>query len=258
MSLFTENQTESKELVFKGENSQVLTNSLLVAEKFRKEHGDVLKAVDALMSKMPDNQCKGYFDDTSTEVSQPNGGVRQSRVIVMNRDGFTLLVMGFTGKKALQFKLDYIAAFNKMEAALKEGQKKLSGAEYLLQQAQLMVEQERRMSAVEKRLDDMDRERKENGEKLLEAKLSDERLPEMSMKAKVNQLVREYAVATNTDFRDVWHKVYGQLYYLYHISIKSYRKLHKNETNLDIAVRNHFIDKIFTIVSNLIRENKAA
>lgn len=248
----------TEELVFKGENSQALTNSLLVAEKFGKEHGDVLKAIDALMSKMSDNQCKGYFDDTSIEVSQPNGGVRYSRVVVMNRDGFTLLVMGFTGKKALQFKLDYIAAFNKMEAALKDSQKKLSGAEYLLQQAQLMVEQERRMTAVEQRLDDMDRERKENGEKLLEAKLSDERLPEMSMKARVNQLVREYAVATNTDFKDVWHKVYSQLYYLYHISIKSYKKLHNKETKLDIAVRNHFIDKIFTIVSNLVRENKAA
>ena len=40
---------------------------------------------------------------------------------VMNRDGFTLLAMGFTGKKALQFKLDYIKAFNKMEKAVKEG-----------------------------------------------------------------------------------------------------------------------------------------
>lgn len=248
----------TNELVFKGENSQALTNSLLVAEKFGKEHSDVLKAIDALVSKMPENQCKGYFDDTSVEVSQPNGGVRFSRVVVMNRDGFTLLVMGFTGKKALQFKLDYIAAFNKMESALKDSQKKLSGAEYLLQQAQIMVEQERRMSAVEQRLDDMDRERKENGEKLLEAKLSDERLPEMSMKARVNQLVREYAIATNTDFKDVWHKVYSQLYYLYHISIKSYKKLHNKETKLDIAVRNHFIDKIFTIVSNLVRENKAA
>lgn len=179
-------------------------------------------------------------------------------MFVMNRDGFTLLAMGFTGKRAMRFKLDYIAAFNKMESALKDSQKKLSGAEYLLQQAQLMVEQERRMSAVEQRLDNMDRERKENGEKLLEAKLSDERLPEMSMKARVNQLVREYAIATNTDFKDVWHKVYSQLYYLYHISIKSYKKLHNKETKLDIAVRNHFIDKIFTIVSNLVRENKAA
>lgn len=88
------------DLVFKGENNQALTNSLLVAEKFGKEHSDVLKAIDSITSKMPDNQCKGYFDDTSIEVAQPNGGVRHSRIVVMNRDGFTLLVMGFTGKKA--------------------------------------------------------------------------------------------------------------------------------------------------------------
>lgn len=110
-----------KELVFKGESNQVLTSSLLVAEKFGKEHSDVLKAVDSLMCKMSDNQCKGYFADTSIEVKQPNGGIRKSRVVVMNRDGFTLLVMGFTGEKALQFKLEYINAFNKMEEAIKNG-----------------------------------------------------------------------------------------------------------------------------------------
>lgn len=45
-----------KELVFKGESNQVLTNSLLVAEKFGKEHSDVLRAIDSLVSKMPKNQ----------------------------------------------------------------------------------------------------------------------------------------------------------------------------------------------------------
>ena len=38
----------------------------------------------------------------------------------MNRDGFSLLVMGFTGKEALQWKLKYINAFNTMESMLKE------------------------------------------------------------------------------------------------------------------------------------------
>ena len=245
----------TNELVFKGENSQALTNSLLVAEKFGKEHRNVLQAIRDIIGAAENSAYPQMFVE-STYYNQQNG--QNYPMFVMNRDGFTLLAMGFTGKRAMKFKLDYIAAFNKMEAALKDSQKKLSGAEYLLQQAQLMVEQERRMSAVEQRLDNMDRERKENGEKLLEAKLSDERLPEMSMKARVNQLVREYAIATNTDFKDVWHKVYSQLYYLYHISIKSYKKLHNKETKLDIAVRNHFIDKIFTIVSNLVRENKAA
>lgn len=245
----------TEELVFKGENSQALTNSLLVAEKFGKEHRNVLQAIRDIIGSAENSAYPQMFVE-STYYNQQNG--QNYPMFVMNRDGFTLLAMGFTGKRAMKFKLDYIAAFNKMESALKDSQKKLSGAEYLLQQAQLMVEQERRMTAVEQRLDDMDRERRENGEKLLEAKLSDEHLPEMSMKARVNQLVREYAVATNTDFRDVWHKVYSQLYYLYHISIKSYKKLHNKETKLDIAVRNHFIDKIFTIISNLVRENKAA
>lgn len=109
-----------KDLVFKGESNQVLTNSLLVAEKFGKEHCDVLKAIDALVSKMPKNQCEGCFADTSIEVKQPNGSVRHSRIVVINRDGFTLLAMGFTEEKALKFKLEYINAFNEMEKMLKE------------------------------------------------------------------------------------------------------------------------------------------
>ena len=68
---------------------------------------------------MAENQCKGYFADTSIKIPQPNGGVRHSRIVVMTRDGFTLLAMGFTGEKALKFKLDYINAFNQMEETIK-------------------------------------------------------------------------------------------------------------------------------------------
>src|SRR5699024_3485192 len=46
---------------------------------------------------------------------------QQYRVIYMNRDGFTLLAMGFTGKKALTFKLKYIEAFNSMEKQIQAG-----------------------------------------------------------------------------------------------------------------------------------------
>ncbi|MBP2150103.1 phage regulator Rha-like protein [Xanthobacter flavus] len=49
----------------------------------------------------------------------PRGGTRQVRSFDMTRDGFTLLAMGFTGAKALKFKLAYIAEFNAMEEALK-------------------------------------------------------------------------------------------------------------------------------------------
>lgn len=177
---------------------------------------------------------------------------------IMNRDGFTLLTMGFTGKKAFKFKLDYIAAFNEMERKLKEQQKPLSGAEYLLQQAQLMVEQERRLKNVENRLEAIEQERDENGRLLLEVSVSNEKVPEISLRDKIRQLVNQYSSASNIRQQDVWHKIYSQLYYLYHISIKNYRKIRRNESKLEIAERNHFLDKIYNIISNMIREYKAA
>ena len=88
------------ELVYKGQGDQVLTTSLKVAEVFGKEHSSVLRSIDTLASKITDTQCVNLFTDTSVEVQQPNGGVRHNRVVVMNRDGFTLLAMGFNGKKS--------------------------------------------------------------------------------------------------------------------------------------------------------------
>lgn len=138
-------------LVFKGQNNQALTNSLLVAEKFGKEHSDVLKAIDALCCKMAENQCKGYFADTSIEIPQPNGGVRHSRIVVMTRDGFTLLAMGFTGEKALKFKLDYINAFNQMEETIKSGGHHVPGSfrEALLLAAEQQARIEEQQNMIE-------------------------------------------------------------------------------------------------------------
>lgn len=65
----------------------------------------------------------------------------------MNRDGFTLLAMGFTGSKALDFKLKYIQAFNEMERQLTQP----TTAELIAMMAQQGVEQERRLNAVEEK-----------------------------------------------------------------------------------------------------------
>lgn len=242
-------------LVFKGHNDQALTNSLLVAEKFGKNHRDVLESIRELVRGCAENSADPMFAE-STYTNEQNG--QEYPMFLMNRDGFTLLAMGFTGKKAFKFKLDYIAAFNAMEQQLKEKRKPLTGAEYLLQQAQLMVEQERRLKSVERRLDAMEQERDENGKLLLQVPVSSENVPEMTLRDKIRQLVNNYATASNTRQQDVWHKVYSQLYYLYHISIQNYRKTRKNESKLEIAERNHFLDKIYNIISNMIREHRAA
>lgn len=144
------------DLVFKGQNGQVLTNSLLVAEKFGKEHSDVLKSIDALVNKISENQCKGYFADSSIEVPQPNGGIRYSRIVVMNRDGFTLLVMGFTGKRAMNFKIEYIEAFNAMEKKLKALSAPQTYAEALRRLADEVEEKERTKALLEQKTEQLD------------------------------------------------------------------------------------------------------
>lgn len=103
------------ELVFKGANNQALTNSLLVAEKFGKSHKDVMRSIKELLTSA--QNCANLF--IGSEYPDTYG--RMQPMYIMNRDGFTLLVMGFTGDKALQFKLDYIDAFNKMEETIKNG-----------------------------------------------------------------------------------------------------------------------------------------
>ena len=134
-----------KDLVFRGQDDQVLTTSLKVAEVFEKEHKHVLDAVRKLFTA--ENSAVKQMFQESTYLNERN---QSQPMFVMNRDGFTLLAMGFNGKKALDFKIAYIDAFNQMEAELKSQQaKQLTAAESLLQSVQLLVAHERQLSLLE-------------------------------------------------------------------------------------------------------------
>jgi len=89
---------------------QVVTSSLQVADTFEKEHKNIMRDIDKLLESGGSKLSREMFATGSYE----NRG-KQYPMYYMNRDGFTLLAMGFTGKKALEFKLRYIDAFNKME-----------------------------------------------------------------------------------------------------------------------------------------------
>lgn len=101
-------------LVFKN-NENIVTNSLLVAERFGRNHRDVLEAIRDLLRTAENSALLTFFEE-STYTTVQN---KELPLFIMNRDGFTLLTMGFTGKKALDFKLEYIEAFNQMESTLK-------------------------------------------------------------------------------------------------------------------------------------------
>lgn len=94
-------------------NNQVVVSSRQVAEKFGKEHKHVLDSVREILKA--ENSAVRFFQENMYKVEGNNKSYPE---YLMNRDGFTLLAMGFTGKEALQWKLKYIAAFNEMEQAL--------------------------------------------------------------------------------------------------------------------------------------------
>lgn len=92
-------------------NNQVVVSSRQVAEKFGKLHKDVLENIRNILAA--ENSATKFYQEATHEYRG-----QKFPEYLMNRDGFTLLAMGFTGKDALQWKMKYIAAFNEMEATL--------------------------------------------------------------------------------------------------------------------------------------------
>ena len=103
------------EIILKEENGQVLASSREVAEKFGKRHDSVLRDIDNLIK----SDSTILWSEMFKETTYTNSRGKDYRCFDMNRDGFSLLCMGFTGKEALEWKLKYINAFNQMEEKLK-------------------------------------------------------------------------------------------------------------------------------------------
>ena len=241
------------EIVFRGANDQAMTSSLLVAKEFGKAHAKVMRDIENL--NCSDEFRLANFGDSSFKNEQG----REFPMFNMTKDGFSFLVMGYTGKKAARFKEAYINAFNKMESEIRSSIKPKSQLEILQMSINQLVEQERRLSSVErdiaetkKEIAEIKQERIENGKLLLEAEVSGNKVPEISMRNKIRRLVNQYAAATNTSQRDIWHDIYQNLYYAYNISINSYKDK-KSQSNLDIAEKHGFLGKMFDIVSKMVK-----
>lgn len=143
------------ELVFKGQNDQALTNSLLVAEKFGKRHADVIRSIENLLNTSDfELNAKMRLAFVSSTYEDSTG--KANPVYIMSRKGFSILVMGYTGVKALKFKSDFYDAFENMEKILKQQQKPLSQMEALLQSVQMLADQDKRLNHVEDKVLELD------------------------------------------------------------------------------------------------------
>lgn len=110
-------------------NGEAVTTSRAVAEQFGKQHKNVIRDIEEIIEQLNrlnfepvnpeiDTQTAEFAQKNFflSEYTDPKGETRKQ--YILTRDGFTLLAMGFTGAKALQFKVAYINAFDRMESII--------------------------------------------------------------------------------------------------------------------------------------------
>lgn len=148
-------RTNTNEIQIINQNGEAVVSSLDVAERFGKRHDHVMRDIRTLVGSLPNSGDTQYFLET-TYKNEQNG--QTYAMYLMNRDGFSLLAMGFTGKEALEWKIKYIDAFNQMEAHIRrEGQKALRDDPSKKMRAEAMLKnaQTRQFKAIMQAVRDM-------------------------------------------------------------------------------------------------------
>ncbi|MBS5986009.1 Rha family transcriptional regulator [Clostridium sp.] len=120
------------------QGGHLVVTSRQISDDFEKEHRNVVRDIETLIANIGGAQnCADLFIEAEYQHPQNKQFYKE---YLLTRDGFSLLVMGFTGSKALEWKLKYIEAFNKMEQALKNQTKPTCIEDVLIQSLHEMKE----------------------------------------------------------------------------------------------------------------------
>jgi phage regulator Rha-like protein len=254
------------------ENKNEFVSSRQIAETTEKRHADVMRDIKVLIDKRAIDlivKLNASLRSINSEYT-PNLGATNDEPICIEHQ-----YVASNGKSNPQYLLNEYAAnvlaasydpviARKLLKLIKQLHdrlnKPLSPAEAFMQQAQLMLAHEReiaelkqRTEAVEGKVNGLLEIQANNQAELKALPVSSEVLPEMNLRDKIRLLVNQYCQACSVAQHIVWENVYQTLYYIYHVPIKSYAKIHKNESWLDVADRKGHIDKIYIIVSNMLK-----
>lgn len=149
------------EIVFSGEDGRPITTSLVIAEIFGKEHSKVMRDIENLSCS---NEFRvANFGDTSYVHPQNRCTYK---MYTMTKDGFTFLVMGYTGKKAGEFKEKFINRFNEMEKAILLNQNGLPNFSDPAEAARAWAQQYEEKKELKYKNVQLEQERKENKPKV--------------------------------------------------------------------------------------------
>lgn len=144
------------DIILSTQNGQAVVSSLDIAKNFEKRHDSVMRAIEDIVEGLHKNVDTPMFYKTEY-VHEQNG--QKYPMYLMNRDGFTLLVMGFNkSAKAMEWKLKYIQAFNEMEKQLtapaaNQLQDLSPELQYLIKLERQQNQQARQLAQVNERLD---------------------------------------------------------------------------------------------------------
>ncbi|WBW95276.1 Rha family transcriptional regulator [Oceanirhabdus sp. W0125-5] len=124
------------------ENGKLIVGSREVSLNFEKRHGHVIEKIDGIIEGINSTEKSvQYF--IPHEYKDLSG--KLNKEYLLTRDGFSLLVMGFTGNKALDWKMKYIQAFNKMEEKIRS-QKQLSPMDQLKLQYEVLEQHDNKLN----------------------------------------------------------------------------------------------------------------
>lgn len=139
---------ENAELInIQNKDGVAVVSSRVVAYDFDKQHHHVTQAIENLISE--NSLLKNMFIESTYETDRG----RTYKEYLLTRDGFSLLVMGFTGKEALQWKLQYIEAFNKMEEQIKQQNNPYA---HLSKEFQAIIMHDEKIMKLEQRVEQME------------------------------------------------------------------------------------------------------
>lgn len=237
---------KSLEIISKEGN--LVVSSRQIAERFNKRHADVLESIENIITE------NSAVTDMIFESFYQAGTGKRYKEYFMNRDGFSLVAMGFTGKKAMEWKIKYIAKFNELE---KEAHKyDISNASPELQIIQQMINNlaKVQIEAVETRL-------LVDGVKYSVNCVKDtvDAIKETIVyrpddwRKQINSTIAKIVEATDAEYSDVRNESYSLLEQRANCNL--HRRVDKKKTRMGPGTKKSILDSV-TVISIIEEDNK--
>ena len=211
-----------------------------IKEHFGKRHNDVTEVIRKLLAT--EKSVTKMFYASKFEYRG-----QEFPMYLMNRDGFSLLVMGFTGKKAMNWKIKYIEAFNAMEEKLKAMEKPMTAADMFLQNAKLMKEHELQLA----KLTEENKELKQETQLIKDTQKKQQSTIDTlngvctdgTKRQKLNTLVRSYANKNGVQYADAWNLFKEMYNNAYHTNLKLQKTNYCKRNNIKKMSMPLFLEK---------------